>query len=276
MTRLTESDVRGLVADLVAWEQGLKRLTGLGLAELAERACAADAGAVARLRGARIGIIPISAGLGFIPGFSECVAAILRHLGGDAFVTPQPDVLGLQYAAEHDAEVVFAADDYRFIALSVRTGECVDNDPATAAGYVAALDAAAPVADQPVLVIGLGPVGRAAARRLVDLGAHVLAAETDRGRARAAAAELKVRLVSLEVGLAACSSVVDAAPAADLIPVDWVGERSVVVAPGLPPAATEAARAALGDRHVHEPLAVGVAVMALAAIIGQEFAGRRL
>ncbi len=276
MTRLTEGDVRHLTADLVAWEQGLRRLTGLSLAELAERACAADAGAAARLRGARIGIIPISAGLGFIPGFSECVAAILRHLGGDAFVTPQADVLGLQYAAEHGAEVVFAADDYRFIALSIRTGACVDNDSATAAGYVAALDAAVPVADQPVLVIGLGPVGRAAARRLVDLGAHVLAAETDRGRARAAAAELNVRLVSLEEGLAACSSVVDAAPAADLISVDWVGERSVVVAPGLPPAATEAARAALGDRYVHEPLAVGVAVMALAAIIGQEFAGRRL
>jgi pyrrolysine biosynthesis protein PylD len=269
VTRLTEGDVRGLVADLVVWERGLQRLTGLGLAGLAERACEADAGAATQLRGARIGVVPISAGLGFIPGFSQCVAAILGHLGGDAFVTPRPDVLGWQYAAEHGAELVFAADDYRFIALNIRTGMCVDNDPATAAGYVAALDVAVSVAGAPVLVIGLGPVGRAAARRLDSLGAQVLAAEIDRERAQAAEQQLNVRLVSLGEGLAACALVVDAAPAADLIPVDWVGARSVVVAPGLPPAATAATRAALGDRHVHDPLAVGVAVMALAAISGQ-------
>jgi pyrrolysine biosynthesis protein PylD len=269
VTRLTEGDVRGLVADLVVWEQGLQRLTGLGLTGLAERVCDADAGAAALLRGARIGVVPISAGLGFIPGFSQCVAAILGHLGGDAFVTPQPDVLGWQFAAEHGAELVFAADDYRFIALNIHTGVCVDNDPATAAGYVAALDAATPVAGRPVLVIGLGPVGRAAARRLDRLGAWVLAVEIDRARAQAAERESNVRLVSLDDGLAACDLVVDATPAADLIPIDWVGEHSVVVAPGLPSAATEAAREALGDRHVHDPLAVGVAVMALAAISGQ-------
>jgi pyrrolysine biosynthesis protein PylD len=272
VTRLTEGDVRGLIADLLVWEQGLRRLTGLGLAGLAERACDADAGAAAQLLGARIGVVPISAGLGYIPGFTQCVAAILSHLGGDAFVTPRPDVLGWQHAAEHGAEIVFAADDYRFIALNIHSGTCVDNDPATAAGYVAALAAAAPVAGKPVLVIGLGPVGRAAARRLDGLGAQVLAAEIDRGRAQAAEQELNVRLVSLDEGLAACDLVVDATPVADLIPVGWVGEHSFVVAPGLPPAATEAARTALGDRHVHDPLAVGVAVMALTALIGSGFA----
>ncbi len=40
----------------------------------------------------------MSTGEGFIPGFSECVVAILSHLGCDAWVTTQPDVRGIQGA----------------------------------------------------------------------------------------------------------------------------------------------------------------------------------
>jgi len=272
VTRLTEGDVRGLIADLVEWEAGVRSLTGLGLTGLAERACDLEPGAAERLRGARIAAVPISSGLGFIPGFSECVAAILELLGCDAFVTPEPDVLGLQHAAEHGADVIFAADDFRFVALNLRSATCIDNDLATAAGFVAALDAAAPVRDQKVLVLGLGPVGRAAARRLSDLGARVLAAEIDVTRAAAAVADLPLTIVSLEEGLEAASRVFDATPAADLIPGEWVTDDSVVSAPGLPPATTPEARFHLASRLIHEPLALGVAVMALAALTGEGFA----
>jgi hypothetical protein len=37
--------------------------------------------------------------------------------------------------------------------------------------------------------------------------------------------------------------------------------------PGIPSAFTPAAQAALGVRHIHEPLAVGVAVMAARALV---------
>ena len=165
MTRLTEHDVRELSRRLEEFEGSLRRVSGCGLLEVAVRAAEAGPGAAARLAGARLAVVPISAGQGFIPGFTECVAAILTHIGCDAFVTPEPDMRGWQAAAAGGAEAVFAADDHRFLALNIRSGACVDDDPATAAGFVAALSAAAGgLAGRPVLVLGLGPVGRGGSR----------------------------------------------------------------------------------------------------------------
>ena len=268
MTRLTEHDVRRLSERLEEFEEGLRRVTGCGLLEIAVEAADAGPRAAACLAGARLAVVPISAGEGFIPGFAECVAAILNHMGCDAFVTPEPDMRGWQAAAVAGAEAVFAADDYRFLALNIRNGACVDDDPATAAGFVAALAAAAGgLAGRPVLVLGLGPVGRAAAARLRHLGAEVLAVERDQARvAAAAAAGLEFRHVALDEGLAACRLVLDATPSADLVDASWVTAESIAAVPGLPSAFTAAAQAALGDRHIHEPLALGVAVMAVQAL----------
>lgn len=275
MTRLTEGDVRSLMADLAGFEAQLLRVTGQTLIQVAERAAVPSAGPPSTgevsvdLSGVRAAAVPISTGLGFIPGFAECVAAILERLGCDAFVTPEPDVRGLQQAADHDARLVFLADDHRFVCLDLRSGVCVDDDPATAHGFAAALAAAAGgLTDAAVLVLGLGAVGRHAARRLRELGASVFAAEKDAGRAAAAAAAgVPFELVDLADGLARCELVFDATPAAAFIDADWVGDRSVAAVPGMPSAFTPAAQRALGDRHIHEPLALGVAVMAASALV---------
>jgi pyrrolysine biosynthesis protein PylD len=272
MTRLTEGDVRGLIRDLERFEVQLERVASLDLLALARRA---SAGAPdvdrERLAGASVAVVPISAGLGFIPGFAECVAAIVDHLGCRCWVTPEPDVRGFQHAADSGAEVVFAADDHRFIALSLRSGRAIDDDPATADGFCQALDAACGgVRGEGVLVLGLGPVGRAAARCLSGLGAAVLAAEPDHDRAGAAtAAGVPFTRVSAEEGLARCRLVVDACPAEGIVDAAWVREDCYAAVPGMPSGFTAAAQAALGDRHIHEPLAVGVAVMAVRALAAE-------
>jgi pyrrolysine biosynthesis protein PylD len=269
MTRLTEGDVRDLASRLPEFDAGLRSVAGVDLRGLALRACGL-AEAESPLHGARIAAVPISAGLGFIPFFSECVAMILRHLGCEAFVTAQPDVKGLQEAAAAAAEVVFLADDDRFVALNIRRGVCADDDPCTANGYAAALDAAAGgLGGRPVLVLGLGPVGRAAARRLAGLGAHVLAAEPNERRAAAARADYGVTIIGLAEGLAACDLVFDATPVAGLVDAGWVTAGSIAAVPAVPSGFTPAAQAALGARHIHEPLAVGVAVMAVEALTGR-------
>jgi 3-methylornithyl-N6-L-lysine dehydrogenase len=269
MTRLTEGDVRGLIRDLELFEGQLERIASLDLLALARRASAGAPGVDReRLAGASIAVVPISAGLGFIPGFAECVAAIVGHLGCHVWVTPEPDLRGFQHAADNGAEVVFAADDYRFIALSLRSGQAIDDDPATAEGFCHALDVACGgVRGEGVLVLGLGPVGRAAARCLSGLGAAVLAAEPDHDRAAAAtAAGVPFTRVSAEEGLARCRLVVDACPAEGIVDAAWVRDDCYAAVPGLPSGFTAAAQAALGDRHLHEPLAVGVAVMAVRAL----------
>jgi hypothetical protein len=64
--------------------------------------------------------------------------------------------------------------------------------------------------------------------------------------------------------------VLDAAPVGDLIPATWVTPESIVSAPGMPPAAGPETAAALGERHIHDPLALGVVTMALEALLQNE------
>ena len=77
---------------------------------------------------------------------------------------------------------------------------------------------------------------------------------------------LPVTAVSLAAGLAGSRLVLDATPTPDLIDAGWVGADGVVSSPGLPPGVTAAAAQALGERLVHEPLALGVAAMAVEAL----------
>ena len=268
MTRLTTDDVRALSDRLSEFEAGLRDLTGLGLRELAMNTVA-DPPVCVPLHGTRIAVVPITSGEGVIGGFSDCVAAILRHLGSDAWVTAQPDVRGIQEAYSGAAEVLFVADDHRFIAVNTRKGLCVDDDPATADGYVTALEAAAgSLFSRSVLLLGLGPVGRAAARRLVRRGAKVEVVEPDQARLQAALdVGLKMRPVALAEGLARCDLIFDATPSAGFIDAGDVSSITIAAVPGLPSAFTPAAQAALGTRHIHEPLAIGVVVMAARALV---------
>lgn len=268
MTRLTAEDVATLTVRLREFEAGLGDIAGLGLRELAMSTVAHPPVCVP-LRGTRVAAVPVTSGEGVISGFSDCVVAILRHLGCDAWVTAQPDVRGIQEAFDGAAEVVFLADDHRFIALNARKGRCVDDDPATADGYVTALEAAAgSLFGRHVLLLGLGPVGRAAARRLVSRGAAVEVVEPDRARLRAALdSGLKVQPVALADGLARYDLIFDATPSGGFIDAGDVSSISVAAVPGLPSAFTPAAQAVLGVRHIHEPLAIGVAVMAARALV---------
>ncbi len=301
MTRLTERDVRDLTARLAAFERDLAAATGLTLRDLAQRTIdidralakeAASAGPGSRcggpcvppcagvdlphltatspvpFAGARVAAVPVSSGEGFIPGFSQCVVAILRHVGCEAHVTAQPDVRGWQEAAAADAELVFVADDHRFIALNIRSGACADDDPATADGYATALaSAAGGLCGTPVLLLGLGPVGLAAARRLTALGADLYVCDPDPAAlARAGDEGLAFTPVALAEGLARCDVLFDATPAAGIIGAADLRDDAVAAAPGVPSAFEAAARALLGVRHIHEPLAVGVVVMAARAL----------
>jgi pyrrolysine biosynthesis protein PylD len=254
MTRLTEDDVRSLAARLPELDAALLSVAGVDLRALALRACGLDE-AQSPLPGARTAAVPVSSGLGFIPFFSQCIEIILRHIGCDGFATAQPDVKGLQEAADRGAQVVFTADDDRFVALNILTGACADDDPCTANGYVTALEAAGGgLGGRSVLVLGLGPVGRGACRCLAARGARILAAEPNEARAASAAADYGVTLVALEQGLDATGLIFDAAPVADLIDAERITASSVAAVPAVPSGFTAAAQAALGARHIHEPL----------------------
>jgi pyrrolysine biosynthesis protein PylD len=270
MTRLVESDVRCLTADLEAVERDLVKLTGLGLVGIAARACGVgEDRARAALARTHAAAVPITSGLGVISGFTECMRAILSFIGCEAHVTGAANVSGFHEALSGGDTLAFAADDDRFLAFNLSSGGWAENDRGTAEAYVAALDAGAGgVAGKPVLVMGYGRVGPLAAARLAGLGATVLVAEPD-GARRAAAGAAGFETVAVTAdGLARCRLVFDATPVPDIVPASWVTPDSVVAAPGMPCGVTAEAAMLLGERLVHEPLALGVAAMAVRALLG--------
>lgn len=283
MTRLTQGDIARLPELLPAIDKAFRRAAGAGLGDLARWAAEGPAaerqpaghGGENLLAGLPVGIVPVSAGQGFIPGFPEAVAAVCRFIGCEAFVTEKSDVAGLAAAVERQARLVLLADDERFICLDLRSGRFADNGEATGRGYAAALTGAArhlsssgqlgrQEADdaEPVLVIGLGPVGLAAALWLRQAGFRVLLHDRDERRAREAAVRVdSAPVVSLEEGLRRADLILDASPAPDLLGADRVTGRTVVAGPGMPAGPTPAAADLLGERFLHEPLALGVATM---------------
>jgi len=78
---------------------------------------------------------------------------------------------------------------------------------------------------------------------------------------------MRLERTELAEGLARCDLIFDATPAADLIDAADLLPGTIAAVPGLPSAFTAAAREELGARHIHEPLAVGVAVMAARALL---------
>jgi pyrrolysine biosynthesis protein PylD len=284
MTRLTGADVRVLDREhLAGWDRGFSAATGLSLFALACRAAGLGQRRARRLvAAAAAAVVPMDCGQGLIPGFAESVRVILSHLGCAARITEGGEVAGLAEAVEAGCDLVFTADDYRFVALDPWRGRLVDNAAATAQGFVAGLERLAErqgarrgLRGQAVLVIGCGEVGSAACRRLLERGARVALYDVKAERARAlaaaagAAGKAAGRLAvepDLWAALARHRLLFEASPAALTIPDEALRPDTLVAAPGVPLGVSAAGAAALGARLLHDPLQTGVAVMLLEAL----------
>lgn len=242
-----------------------------------------------KLAHSRAAVVPFDCGEGLIPGFCESVRGILSHLGCQAVITVASDVGGLAEAYEGRAELLFLADDYRFVTLAAASRRVVDNAEATARGYVAGLELlAGGLQGKGVLVIGCGPVGSAAAAALVSKGASVSLYDIKPDRCAALKRSLdpdtsgrgvgvtrprvtrpRVRVqcaAGLEEAVRSHRLIVEASPAGAIIPADWVDDGSCVAAPGVPLGLSAAAADKLRGRVLHDPLQVGVATMLVEAL----------
>jgi pyrrolysine biosynthesis protein PylD len=136
------------------------------------------------------------------------------------------------------------------------------------------------LAGREVLVLGCGPVGRAAAQHLRVHGARVSLFDLRAERARQAAIQLggdavggavaQERAVRVEEDLEAAllrhRLLFDATPASGFIRERHITPETRIAAPGVPLGLTEGALRAIGPRLVHDPLQLGTAVMLLEAL----------
>jgi pyrrolysine biosynthesis protein PylD len=272
MTRLTMSDVRSIKISLPSYDRELLRKTGHGLRQIACLAAGCDekniAGILARTQAA---VVPMTSGQGVIEGFTEAVLGIIEHIGAPCFRTTESDVTGLAEAVERGARVIFLADDSRFIAFDVRNSRIIDNDEATARGYVAALALlAGTLKNKSVLVIGGGRVGRRAIHALLDFGARPVVYDSDPAVTRTLKDEGMAEVEKeLEEALRKHSLLFVAAPAPGIIQAQYIKSHTAIAACGLPLGLSDEAAKRVSDRLIHDPLQIGVAAMLIMAAAGQ-------
>lgn len=140
MTRLKHEDVVEIPTTLEDYDQQLIDKTGCSLKELAARAAGLQANIEVNQLQLKVAVIPMSCGQGIIEGFAESVTGIISYLGFKALTTKSWDAGGVAEAIQEGAEVLFMADDERFVAVNVRTGKVSDNGDATGRGYAVGLE----------------------------------------------------------------------------------------------------------------------------------------
>ena len=269
MTRLKPSDLAGLGQGLQLYERELRAKTGRTLRQIACRAAGIGEERVLKgIRDTKVGVVSMTVGQGILHGFAEAVRDIIGHLGYEAFVPEFVDVAGLAAAIHEGADIVFIADDERFIAVNLSTHRIVDNAEATGRGYGAALEGlAGGMRDRPVLVIGAGQVGTSAARILREMGAQIGVFDRKRPRAKRLAQEGEGCVEEdLDRALDKYTILVDASPASGIIEARHIKPTTIVAAPGIPLGLTPEAQSRIGVRLIHDPLQIGVATMMISVL----------
>ncbi len=275
MTRLRSTDIAGISARLIEYDEELLAKTGRTLKGLACYAVGLGEEEIAAvMANVRIGVVPIGWGLGLIGGFSQTTRDILKHIGFQAFISSGSNVSGLAEALEQRADIIFLSDDDHFVALNVECRRVVENAEATGKGFAAGLNLmAGGLQGQKTLVIGCGPVGTCAAMTLANYGALISVYDIEPSRSHRLASDLG-RLLNLKIeipldlkkALSEHSIIVEATNSADTIPAKDLSASTYIAAPGMPLGLNPAARKKVSQRLLHDPLQIGVATMGMAAL----------
>jgi len=276
MTRLNEADIKNISDDLPDYDAALTTKTGCTLFQIACHTMGVAEKTVGRaLEKIRIGVIPITAGLGRLPGFCQAVASIARHVGCQAFVSQQPDVAGIVEAIASKADIIIMADEQRFVALNLNTRKIADNAVATGRGFATALHlmSGSSLCGRRALVLGCGPVGQNAVKALLEYECRVWVYDIDPQRSAAALETCEPgfkgfihKTNDLEAALHNHVYIVDATPSGAFIQARHIKADTMISAPGMPLGLDRAARAAIGKRLIHDPLQIGVATMLSMAV----------
>jgi pyrrolysine biosynthesis protein PylD len=279
MTRLKEKDIKQIGRTLHAYDAGLAKKTGYTLKQIAMRAAGLSQKEMDEaMASTRVAVFPVTWGQGIIKGFAGAVGSILRHLGANVFQGEASDIGGLAEVVERGADIVFAADDQRFIALHLSLKRVIDNTEATARGYVEALECiAGGLEGREVFVLGgAGKVGWHAVCVLQNRGAKVAVYDPDRGRL---ASRVKGRDTivedDLEEALRRYPLLFVASPAANIIRSVHIKPDTVIAAPGIPLGLTKSAYHLVKKRLIYDTLQIGVATMLAEAIFAEEENGLR-
>ena len=276
MARLKIENIDGIISGLDGNDEELVKKTGCNLRGVVCHALGiADDALQAAMAPVKIAVVPQESDQAADQGLSKAIAEIVRHIGFKAFITGESNIAGIAEAAENGAGVIMMGDDRRFVALNIKTGRLVDNSVATAKGYVAGLDLmAGGLKGKKVFITGCGTVGWNAALTALNRGAEVSTFDIDFKRTGKLAGDMKeltgrgVSLaVSLKSGLWNHQLIMETTNAAEIIEEESIKPGAYIAAPGLPLGLTPAAIEKVSDKLLHDQMQIGVAVMAVEAVV---------
>jgi pyrrolysine biosynthesis protein PylD len=277
MTRLENSDICDIPFQLKDYDKKLKKITGKSLLGVASHAWGVDESKLLhQIKNFSIHVVPVAAGQGIIMDFSQTVYAILKFLGFNASVADQSDTSGIASAFEKEANAIMMADDYRFVGINLLTCKVVNNDEATGKVFAAALDLmTGGITDWEVLILGCGPVGSKAAKKLLNLGAHVslydIYFETALSLKEKLSCHFDVSRIKVvedcTLALSKIPYILEATPSEKTIPDDLIFDNMMVSAPGVPLGISRDGCKILENRLIHDKLELGVAAMAVNLVL---------
>jgi pyrrolysine biosynthesis protein PylD len=218
------------------------------------------------LENARVAVVRITSGLGVIDGFADSLCALLSWLGADVIMPSEADVNGIYHAAAAGADIIFLADDDRFLCLNLRTGVMAENNEATAYGYAEALNLmAGGIAGEDVLLLGFGPVGRCALQALKRLGATVVVHDKDHDKQQEAASLSNAVCDRDEIGR--YRFILDATNEGKWLSSGDLHPKAQISAPGLPLSLDDDTRGIYKGKIFSDVLQTGATVMLCRALM---------
>lgn len=263
MTRLQTDWIKTMGDELPQWEKKLEAQSNMPLLHLAASAADVSRGRVKSSSWRiKVGVVPVTAGLGLIGTFCDQVAAIIEYLGFEVFITESTDVSGIYEANRRGAGITFLADDTYFLALNMAKNLVAENSDATARGFVAAMEGAVGgLRDKEVLVIGGGRVGRSAMDFVKCRGADGVLYDNN-PEVLAAYAKEGFRVCRSLADLKNYELVVDCSfSEAGWIHKEMLHPNAWFASPAVPLSLDQEAVEALGDHLIHDLLQLGVITM---------------
>lgn len=262
MTRLITEWISDIESTIKNKEEQLKARTGMDYTGLAAKASGCSASDIKRASLAvKVGVVPITSGMGVIGSFSQSVAAITSVMGFESFVTEHSDVDGIYEAYQRGADLLYLADDDRFIAMNLRKYKVADNNIATVAGYTAALEGATgALAGKEVLLMGYGILGMEFVKLLKKRGAAVSVYDIDETKMTLLEKE-EVRVIRDPKEIVRFRLIIDATNQGNWLNESLLHPEAWISTPGVPLSMDSETCEKFSERIIHDCLEIGVAVM---------------
>ncbi len=262
MTRLITEWISDIQDKAKEKEAILKEKTGLDFVALAAKASGWSVADMERAaQQIKIGVVPVTAGQGMIASFPEAVAAVTSAMGFRSFVTECFDVSGIFEAHKREADIIFMADDDRYISFNLNKKKMADNNFATAAGYLTALEEAqGPLIGKEVLLLGFGVLGQEFLKRLRKKGISVTGFDTDENRLKAMGWS-GASILEKNEDMQRFKVVIDATNQGGWIRKGMLHPEAWIASPGIPLSLDDETYPEYEKRIIHDYLEIGTAAM---------------